>query len=154
MSVALQPERKYPHLTRLCTDPSVPNIKSLSFNDLLLSGRSVHSDLLLLFTRLRRFKHFASNDIKKFYNCCFLTARSSALTAFLWRPLGSKEPLQVCYSRVLNYGIKNANLIAGLCLMRGLKRFSDDESLFSYRTFHPYCDDVFCLEAENVSIAR
>ena len=152
MSVVLQHERKYPHLTRLCIDPSVPNIKSVSFNDLLLSGRNLHSDLLHLFTRLRRFKHFASNDIKKFYNCCFLTVRSSALTAFLWRPLGSQEPLQACYSRVLNYGIKNANLIAGLCLMRGLRRFSDDETLFNYRSFHPYVDDVFCLEAKDVSL--
>ena len=141
-TIALQPERKFPHLVRLCSDPSSPNVKGISFNDALMSGRNIHSDLLHLFTRLRRIRFFASNDIKKYYNCCFLSTRSSALSGFLWRPMGTNEPLRKCYSRVLQYGIKNANLVAGLCLMRSLKMFSNDEDLINYKSFYPYVD--FC----------
>ena len=151
LCLALQPAKGL-HMVRVCQDPSTPNKAGFSFNDFLLEGKSIHCQLMELMLRIRRSRFLAQSDVSRYYNRVWLEHWCAAMTGFIWRRLGSKEEPKICFSRVLNFGIKNASLLAAICLEMAIRRSCEDKGLTDFEQFRPYVDDLFILESQDVSL--
>ena len=151
LCIAIQPAKGL-HMVRICQDPSTVNKNGFSFNNFLLEGKSLHCELMTLMLRVRRSKYLAQSDVSRYYNRCWLEHWGAAMSGFIWRKLGSQEEPQICFSRVLNFGIKNASLLAALCLQMAIRRSCEDKGLTDFEQFCPYIDDLFILESQDIGL--
>ena len=96
---------------RICFDASRPQGGGPSMNQIMAKGPDRYlNNLAGVIINFRNGREAAKGDVRKMYNCIFLTHEDTFLQCFLWRDLDTSRDPDVYQVLVNNIGVKVVGL--------------------------------------------
>ena len=100
---------------RAVFDASAKSATSVSLNDQLLVGPTVHSSLVDVLLRFRRYRVALTTDVSKMYRCVELVPSDRDLHRFVWRS-DPAQPLQDYRMTRLTFGVSASCFAANMAV--------------------------------------
>ncbi|GFT25027.1 integrase catalytic domain-containing protein [Trichonephila clavipes] len=113
---------------RVVFDGSFKSTNGNSFNDILLTGKKLQSDIFLTLLKFRFFPIAFSADIAKMYRQILISQDDACFQQIFWRK-SPEEPLVIFKLNTVTYGTSCAPFLA----IRTLKQLCEDENIAFHR---------------------